>query len=413
MNRFYNLLLFGCLLGFTVSLFGQKDTTAYQKRQIPPSEVDFLYSFYEQNGSHSPVTGGEGNEYLSTHATSINLNLPLTTRHSILLELGTDLITSASTDRIDFQMSSASKHDIRTHTQVGYAYSPHSRIRFGGRLSGSIESDYVSSGIGAFFEKTNTSGDQRISLNLQTYFDNLQWGWLDSDMFFTPQHLIYPAELQDTSWFTTVHRNSYNLSGSFEQIINPRMQMSISADIIYQSGLLSTPFHRVYFNRMKEPLVERLPQERWKYALGFRFNYFVNDVLIIRSFNRLYSDNFGIRAWTTSMELPIKLSPFVSIYPLCRFHTQDASSYFAPYRSHELGDTYYTSDFDLSTFQSWQLGAGIRIGIFRPSFLPRLVLDALALRYAHYRRSDGLKANIGSISLEFRLNRKNAEKPLN
>ncbi len=68
----------------------------------------------------------------------------------------------------------------------------------------------------------------------------------------------------------------------------------------YQEGLLSTPYHRVYFTdgTLK---VEKLPGTRAKLPIGLRASYFLGDRFIIRSFYRYYQDNWGMKAHTVSL----------------------------------------------------------------------------------------------------------------
>lgn len=65
------LFLFCSLLGFSQ----EKDSTEvkYKKRVLETIEVDFLMSYYKQDGIHSAVSGGRGMEEL----TNITLRLLL------------------------------------------------------------------------------------------------------------------------------------------------------------------------------------------------------------------------------------------------------------------------------------------------------------------------------------------------
>ena len=43
------------------------------------------------------------------------------------------------------------------------------------------------------------------------------------------------------------NRNSYSASFGFSQILTQRLQLSVFFDVLQQQGLLSTPYHRIYF----------------------------------------------------------------------------------------------------------------------------------------------------------------------
>ena len=64
---------------FNLAVYAQdKDTTAvFKKRVLENTEVDFLLSYYKQDGVHSAVGGGIGSEKLSDIATNIVVALPL------------------------------------------------------------------------------------------------------------------------------------------------------------------------------------------------------------------------------------------------------------------------------------------------------------------------------------------------
>jgi len=97
----------------------------------------------------------------------------------------------------------------------------------------------------------------------------------------------------------------------------------------------------------------------------------------------------------------VKLTPFFSITPFYRFYQQTAAKSFAPYRVHTAADAYYTSNYDLSKFNSNFFGAGFRIappeGIFK---IQRL--NSLEIRYGHYQRTTGMNSDIISLHVKFK-----------
>jgi Protein of unknown function (DUF3570) len=200
--------------------------------------------------------------------------------------------------------------------------------------------------------------------------------------------------------YATTPRNTFAGSLSYSQIVNQRLQIMFLADVVQQQGYLSLPFHRVYFTDATVHQ-ESLPNSRFKIPLGFRANYFLGDKFIIKTYYRFYKDDWGLTAHTAEIELPVKITPFVSVSPFYRFYSQSAIKYFAPYQTHTVQDQYYTSNFDDSKFNSNFLGAGIRIAP------PKGVLgikdfSMIELRYGHYTRTTGLNSNIISINLKFK-----------
>jgi hypothetical protein len=206
-----------------------------------------------------------------------------------------------------------------------------------------------------------------------------------------PHILIYPEELRNQNWFDVYRRNSYNLSFSYYQTINRRVALGIYPGIAYQHGLLSTPFHRVYFTDDSKR-VENLPQQRFKIPIGAQLNMFLGKMWIIRTYYRFYWDDFGITAHTVEVETPIKVSQEFTISPFIRMYTQTGANFFKPYALHSPLQEFYTSDYDLSNFNSYKTGLSVRYTPLGGDY-HRWSFNEIELRYALYKRSDGLLAH--------------------
>ena len=87
-------------------------------------------------------------------------------------------------------------------------------------------------------------------------------------------------------------RYTYTGSVTYAQIINKNMQASLLLDVVAQNGYLGLPFHRVYFTDGSVH-VENLPGSRLKIPVGLRLNYFLGDKIILRSYYRYYTDDWG------------------------------------------------------------------------------------------------------------------------
>jgi hypothetical protein len=87
---------------------------------------------------------------------------------------------------------------------------------------------------------------------------------------------------------------------------------------------------------------------------------------------------------------------------MLRYYVQTESDYFAPYEGHLSTEEFYTSDYDLSSFNAQQYGFGVNyVDIFTSSKIWKFGLKNIDFRYNHYNRSDGLKSNIVSFGLKF------------
>ncbi|RYG04873.1 MAG: DUF3570 domain-containing protein [Chitinophagaceae bacterium] len=369
------------------------DTSGFRSRKLKIEEINLVSSYYHQDGNNAAVTGGIGTQRLSDIANVIDVRLikydKKLRKHSLTAEVGIDHYSSASSDKIDLSANSSASHaDTRIYPSLSWTRENEVKgTSIGAGLSLSSEYDYTSFGFNVNASKKSKDRNGEFTARLQVYLDQVK--------------MILPVELRSNAENSgTEARNTVALSLGYSQIINQRLQVSVEGDLVQQQGFLSLPFYRVYFSD-KTVHQEKLPDSRLKIPLGFRANYFAGDKLIIRAYYRYYSDNWGIQSNTASLELPYKITPFFSISPFYRFYNQSAAKYFSGYEQHDGSDDLYTSNYDLSKFNSQFLGADFRFappdGVFGWQHL-----SMLELRYGHYNRSNSLSSNIVSLHLKFK-----------
>ncbi|PKP02099.1 MAG: hypothetical protein CVU11_12985 [Bacteroidetes bacterium HGW-Bacteroidetes-6] len=415
------------LLAASVQLFAQN----YPVKVLDEQEVDFLFNYYEQDGNHSPVTGGIGTEKLDCMAPLTAINVPFDTIRNLSVNVGVDYYTSASSNRIDrfitsassMFLSSASSADTRVHFDADYSQkSLKNKSDKGVMIGFSHEFDVNSFSAGLHYTFLSENENTELGLRASTFYD--VW------------KLIYPGEIRDgTTYRFGNEEEDYDYDSRFtttftatwSQVITRNLQILITTDVVLQKGILNTPFHRVYFddglnilnpdtNYMliaKTMRPETLPRSRFKIPVGLRVNYYLTDWLVARLFYRYYTDDFGIKSNTFSVELPVKVSSWLSVYPLYRYYEQTAAKYFAPFGEHPLDASYqpleefYTSDYDLSALINRKYGGGFRIsptyGIhkWKMGSKNNLTFKSFETRYSIYRRSDGLKASSISVNFAF------------
>ena len=469
------------ILLLSFSAFSQeKDTTAvFKKRVLETTEVEFLSSYYSQDGKHSAVSGGIGSEQLTDFASNIVVAIPLNDDDVLTIDTGISAYSSASSSNINpfnatgasggrgdddddrvavaptsgptgtpWQASSgASRSDQLVAISANYSHSSDSRnLVWNADVAFSNEYDYTSVGVGGGIAKLFNKKNTEISLKANAYLD--QW------------RPIYPTELsefgkyganfQSNGYFAgvTVYdqngvanssylpnkfsqwnnsgRNSYSASIGFSQVVNKRIQFSVFFDLLKQDGILSSPYHRIYFadktnfyignpnsiSNYENPTnadvfrladdIERLPNSRFKFPIGARLNYYINENFILRTYYRYYTDNWDLKAHTASLELPIKLSDKFTVFPMYRYYFQTQTKYFAPFEKHLSTEEFYTSDYDLSSFTANQYGFGINYtDIFTAGKIWKFGIKNIDFRFNHYARNDGLNANIASIAFKF------------
>ncbi|MEI6140377.1 MAG: DUF3570 domain-containing protein [Mariniphaga sp.] len=221
-------------------------------------------------------------------------------------------------------------------------------------------------------------------------------------------------------------RNSYTLSFFASQILSQKLQVALFFDLVMQEGMLSTPYQRMYFadkpnyyigsasdiSIYTSPLnehvyqladdIERLPTSRYKLPIGVRMNYYINEMFVLRSYYRYYIDNWGLKANTVNLDLPVKLNQSFSVTPSVRWYDQSQADYFGPFETHLSTEKYYTSDYDLSKFTSMQYSMALNYTSINNLFhIGSLGLKNFNIKYSYYDRNDGLKANIFSFGVKF------------
>ena len=378
----------------------QNDSTSNRKLKI--DEVNFITSYYHQDGNNSAVTGGIGSEKLDDFGNSIDLQLSRfdkkNNKHTFGVELGIDVYSSASSDKIDpTTISSASSKDVRISPSLNYLKeNAKNNTALGGGVSFSQEYDYTSIGANVLFAKATKDKNREFSAKASVFLDT--WS------------VILPVELRniETNFKykqgDNAPRNSYNLALGLSQVVNQRLQVSILTDIGYQTGLLGTAYQRVYFgDNGNNAYSEKLPDNRFKLPVGLRANYFLGDKFILRSFYRFYTDSWNLTAHTAELEIPYKITPFVSVAPFYRFYSQSGVDYFKPYKEHLLSDNseFYTSDYDLSKFTSHLFGLNFRM-VSANGLMGVKKLNVVELRYSYYNRSTDLTSHLITLALKFK-----------
>lgn len=370
------------------------DSSAYAMRKLKMEEANLVSSYYGQNGDHAAVTGGIGTQQLTDIANVFSIKLVAydkkARKHSFDLEAGIDHYTSASSDKIDLKANSSASHaDTRFYPSVAWTMENDKKgTSIGAGIYYSREFDYQSVGTSLSFSKKTANKNGELSVQLHAYFDQVK--------------LVTPVELrpggENDRHYGTSGRNTYAGSLSWTQVINKNLQVAILADLVQQQGFLSLPFYRVYFQDGSVHQ-EKLPDSRLKIPIGFRANYFLGDNIIIRTYYRYYKDDWGAAAHTANLEIPVKITPFFSVSPFYRFYSQTAIKYFAPYEVHTVQDQYYSSNYDLSGFNSNFIGAGIRMAPPK-GVLGMQHFNMLEIRYGHYTKNINMNANIVSLNIK-------------
>lgn len=425
------------LLAITFGFFGkskaQEKDSLYEARKLKIDEINFVSGYYTQEGNHSSIGGGKGDEALTNISNSIQVRLLKNSQkyeHRLDVAVAVDHHTSASTKLINNVPDGSptniysGKISAKTAASSGTSGVTGASSKFvGWRIYPSInyfaknlernttygigayysrEFDYQSIGGELSFVKASQDNNSEFSVKAMAFFD---------------QRLeILPVELRPVNTgvnnkkadddedehegnddnYKLWNKNSYSVNFAYSQIINPRLQVSLLADFAFQDGLLSIPYNRVYFTN-NTVSSEKLPMQRMKIPLGMRLNYFLGETFIFRTYYRYFFDDWGIKAHTAQLEIPIKISPFVSLSPFYRYHHQTSNDYFKPYGQHNPSEKYYSSDYDLSSFNSQNIGLNLH---YLP--LESKIFKSVDFRYSFYKRSEGLSAHNLTFAITFK-----------
>ncbi len=193
--------------------FAQQNTTEYKKRVLETAEVDFLSSYYTQEGDNASVTGGIGTEKLTDVTPTIVITMPLNADDVLTVDLGISAYTSASSSNLnpfdgssgasnggyddddddddDFDnkptnskrvrnpigspwvaSSGASSQDVWTSVNASYAHSSNDRNKvWNATISFAAEYDYTSVGFGGGFLKLSNDKNTELSVNAKVFLD--------------------------------------------------------------------------------------------------------------------------------------------------------------------------------------------------------------------------------------------------
>ena len=378
------------------------DTSQYKPRKLTFDEANLVSSYYVQNGDHSSIQGGIGSERVTDLANGIELKFvgwdALGRKNSLTAGMGIDHHTAASQAWISKTGASQRTDGLRIYPSLDWTREDEKKgSSISAGLYYSSEFNYHSVGLNTgITQKTKRNGE--FGLKLSAYLDQVK--------------MILPSEFEPAGAYTISRngemrhpdygssgRQTYTASFSFSQVINTRLQGSLLLDVVEQQGYLGLPFHRVYFTDGADS-IEKLPSNRFKLPIGLRLNYFLGDKIVLRGYYRYYTDNWGVRSHTASLETAIKLTPFISVTPYYRWYVQTAAKYFAPYEAHQTTDAFYSSNYALSAFNSSFFGAGVRLA--PPKGILNSHLKMLEIRYGHYTQTTDLVSDVISLNLQFR-----------
>lgn len=336
----------------------------YKKRVLETAEVDFISSYYSQNGDNAAVTGGIGNEKLTDIASNITVSIPLNDDDVLAIDATISAYTSASSSNLNpfdvgggddgnsavynansvgspwVESSGASRSDVWANGNINYSHSTDNRNNIvSANLSFAKEYDYTSIGLGGGFTKLFNEKNTEIDLKANIYLDtwspkypseinsylragqNLNAGFfknvpiLDQSGTAINKNGTAVWSPLNTTLVDNKSRNTYSFSLGLSQIISKRAQFSVFLDVVQQNGWLANPMQRVYF--------------------ADRANYYIGNASNIANYtSKTNTDVFQLaddieRLPETRLKIPVGarfnyyINEFVSLRTYYRYYSDD------------------------------------------------------------------------------------------
>ncbi|MGY8915507.1 MAG: DUF3570 domain-containing protein, partial [Flavobacteriales bacterium] len=133
--------LLGIFCLFSFVMYAQDaPSTSYKKRVLEATEIDVLFSYYNQDGIHAAVSGGDGTEELTDVTSSLIVRMPLGEDDVLTVDVGISAYTSASSSNVNpldgdpsrpaspfIASSGASRNDVLAHLTPSYQHSSDDR----------------------------------------------------------------------------------------------------------------------------------------------------------------------------------------------------------------------------------------------------------------------------------------------
>ncbi|MFA6956261.1 MAG: DUF3570 domain-containing protein [Thermoanaerobaculia bacterium] len=383
-------LLAGALVSVGPALLGQAEPEGR-------FDADILFSYYSQDGDHSPVTGGIGTEELEVVSPVVVLAWRVDEKMTLTADIGIDQISSASIGNIQMELGGASIPASDTRTFGTFK----AKRKFGNQtlgltLGAASEYDYESFSYGLDWAIDLNQANTGIAAAIRRYDDAIDLIGIDG---YGSQGPGVPRTEGKGDRTTT------DAVFTLSQTLGRRTAGSLELFMSQQEGVLSTPYHEVILIS-DSPLypdgkhvAERLPDSRDRKALGVRLNHGFTDGFVLRTGYRYYEDDWGIASHTIDLETHFRLPTDreMWLYPILRYHTQTGADYFGLPLTFTGAEDYYSSDYDLSEFSSDKYGLGWNLFTLPNESWLRYV-DRFEVRGTFYDRDDGLSGFTTSFS---------------
>ncbi len=319
----------------------------------------------------------------------------LTTRGNLVYDAISGATPNGAPPQLFPETYLARMQDIR---RAGYLESD---LRFGRetftpQISYSRESDYESIGLSLGYALDFNEKNTTLNLAVAHDFDHV---------IFTPNMPLIDPSLDGSR----AHKNSTELLAGVRQLLGAGTVLTANASFGVESGDLNDPYRGVFFGDLQpnpQPgdlpslFPEVRPRHRLKEIAYLSLTQFATPLNgSIETSYRFYHDSYGIFANTLSLAWFQKLGGHLVLSPSFRFYEQTAASFYYTSVPNDPGfgdpqfpgpnfPTYYSSDYRLSSFNSYTYGFSVTWKLNQ-----HVNLDAAYERY-DMRGADGVTSTL-------------------
>lgn len=325
---------------------------------LPEDRADVLYHYYEGGG-------------VEIDGPAVLVRKSFLEEVSVAAGYDVDMISSAS---IDVQLAASPYEERREQYSLGVDY-----LR--GKSTYSLS--YVNS------SESDCEADLAIAAVSQDLFGDLttisfsyRRGW--NQLFRNLKDAATGARLRDPGFEARAELRGYALG--LTQILTRTLVLAADYEVITDEGFLSSPYRQVRFLDAAVPrgfslAAEIYPRTRTSNAASLRLKYFLPYRAALDGMGRLYTDTWGIDAWSTELAYthPWRKWIFDARY---RYYSQDRADFYSDLLPSRDAQRFQARHKELATFTSHTLGVGASypLAIPRARWIERSTLN---LRYDH------------------------------
>ena len=334
--------------------------------------------------SQAGPPAGPGSERATIFEPQLQLVASQGDRLKHVLTVPVDVVTAASPDAIDNGpksvdvVSSASRFNVAGTLDwaATYRLSPVSDVSMDNGLH--LEEPFRSwhSALGA--TRALADGDTVVSATAVSIFD-----WFDHFDITGHRH-------------GRANRSATTGSIGVTQIVTPTTVVNVNYGLTIQNGELGNTWNSVPLASLERG-PELLPAERARHAAVARASQFLPWNGALRVYYRFYADDWGLVAHSMEGQLMQRLSPFLYVGALYRFHTQTGVDFFTTQAP--LGAQWRTADSDLAPMQTHTIGGKFVLDLPTEGPFRQLHFE---LAYERYFRTNDLSMDIVTCATGYR-----------